>query len=114
MSGCTSNANNRCCQGDFLNGLSLLTFKDTILIVYMGLCGTLLAYYFWMKGAFVLGPHKVTSIFNIMPIFTLVISVLAGTQVQWIQVVGIALVGAGVLISNAYPYLKQRSKSVQT
>lgn len=100
-------------KGDFLNGISLLAFKDIALIVYMGLCGTLLAYYFWMKGAFVLGPHKVTSLFNTLPVFTLIISILAGTEAQWIQIVGIAFVGIGVFIGNAYPYVKQRLQSVQ-
>lgn len=91
-----------------IHALNAITFQDAALLIYMGLGGTLIAYYFWMKGAQQLGPDRVTSLFNLMPVFTVAISVLTGGDVGWIQIAGIFLVGCGILIGNAYPVLKQQ------
>lgn len=91
-----------------IHALNAITFQDAALFIYMGLGGTLIAYYFWMKGAQQLGPDRVTSLFNLMPVFTVAISVLTGGDVGWIQIAGIFLVGCGILIGNAYPVLKQQ------
>ncbi len=90
-------------QSGFNNSLNSITFQDLLLITYMSLFGTLIAYYFWMKGAIVLGPDKTSSLFNIMPVFSLLISFFAGQPAQWVHILGIFLVGIGVYIGNSAP-----------
>ena len=83
-----------------LRELSLLTERDIVMITYMGLCGTLLAYTFWINGSITLGPVKVTSAFNLLPIFALLISYFSGEEITYIQVLGVILVGIGIVAGN--------------
>ncbi len=83
-----------------------------MLILYMGICGTLVAYFFWMKGTQVIGPRKVTSLFNLIPVFTLLISMTMGVMPHLIQLVGIVLVTAGVVVANSYPHVKTHIQSL--
>ncbi|HHX8312272.1 DMT family transporter [Vibrio chemaguriensis] len=100
-------------HGDFSRSLNAITFKDLSLIAYMSLFGTLIAYYFWMKGAIVLGPDKMSPLFNIMPVFTLLISFISGEQAQWENVLGVFIVAAGVYIGNSAPFARLRRVAEQ-
>lgn len=95
-----------------LVAIEAITFSDTMLILYMGICGTLVAYFFWMKGTQVIGPRKVTSLFNLIPVFTLLISMTMGVMPHLIQLVGIVLVTAGVVVANSYPHVKTHIQSL--
>ncbi|MCR9548630.1 DMT family transporter [Vibrio antiquarius] len=100
-------------HGDFSRSLNTITFKDLSLIAYMSLFGTLIAYYFWMKGAIVLGPDKMSPLFNTMPVFTLLISFISGEQAQWENVLGVFIVAAGVYIGNSAPFARLRRVAEQ-
>ncbi|MGF1733240.1 DMT family transporter [Photobacterium kasasachensis] len=89
-----------------LVAIQSMTQSDMMIILYMGICGTLVAYYFWMQGTQVIGPRKVTSMFNLIPVFTLVISMALGTMPYLTQLVGIVLVTAGVVIANSNDRIK--------
>ncbi|UXI03913.1 DMT family transporter [Photobacterium sp. TY1-4] len=93
-----------------IHAFQAMTTQDAALLVYMGLGGTLVAYYFWLKGARDLGPDRVTSLFNLMPVFTVLISISNGGRIEWTQAAGIVLVGCGVIIGNAYPVIKLKLK----
>ncbi|MEJ2765036.1 DMT family transporter [Photobacterium sp. MCCC 1A19761] len=93
-----------------IRAFQALTTQDAALLIYMGLGGTLIAYYFWMKGARDLGPDRVTSLFNLMPVFTVLISMVNGGRIEWTQTAGIVLVGCGVITGNAYPVIKLKLK----
>jgi len=73
----------------------------------MGILGTLVAYFLWMKATQTIGPQKVTSMFNLIPMFTLLISMSMGTQPHLIQLTGITCITVGVIFANAYPSLKR-------
>ncbi|QUM84825.1 DMT family transporter [Moritella sp. 28] len=84
-----------------------MTLKDLVLLSYMGILGTLVAYFLWMKATQTIGPQKVTSMFNLIPMFTLLISMSMGTQPHLIQLTGITCITVGVIFANAYPSLKR-------
>ncbi|NRB68295.1 MAG: DMT family transporter [Vibrio sp.] len=90
-------------EGDLILDMARLTSQDALLVLYMGLFGTLLSYYFWMKGAIVLGPKKTTSLFNALPVFSLLISLFMGATIFWIQLVGVAVVALGFFVGNISP-----------
>ncbi|MCO7254877.1 DMT family transporter [Dickeya oryzae] len=72
------------------------------LLAYMAIAGTVLAYYFWIKGCQVLGPEKTSVTTNLTPVFTLVISFIMGKAVEPIQIIGMAIIIIGVLLATGY------------
>ncbi|WP_338885786.1 DMT family transporter [Xenorhabdus sp. TH1] len=80
--------------GDYL-AISGLSWS---LLAYMGIAGTVMAYYFWTKGCQVLGPEKTSITTNLIPIFTLCISFIMGKSITMIQIVGMIIIICGVLL----------------
>ncbi|ATZ96401.1 MULTISPECIES: DMT family transporter [Dickeya] len=72
------------------------------LLAYMAIAGTVLAYYFWVKGCQVLGPEKTSITTNLTPVFTLAISFIMGKTVEPIQIIGMAVIIIGVLLGTGY------------
>lgn len=69
-------------------------------LFYMALCGTVLGYVFWFAAAARIGPARTASFFNLVPVFTLLVS-LAGGQRPWpAQLFGVALVLSGVTLAS--------------
>lgn len=79
-----------------------LSVKTHIILMYMGVCGSVLAYIYWLKGVFFLGPDKSAIAFNLVPVFTLLVSLAFGLIPNLVQVLGMILVLAGVLISSGW------------
>ena len=79
-----------------------LSFKTHSILMYMGVCGSVLAYIYWLKGVYVLGPEKSAIAFNLVPVFTLLVSLAFGSIPNSVQVMGMVLVLAGVLISSGW------------
>lgn len=79
--------------------LSLTTHS---ILIYMGVCGSVLAYIYWLKGVYFLGPEKSAIAFNLVPVFTLLVSLAFGSIPNMVQVLGMLLVLAGVLISSGW------------
>ncbi|WP_399425266.1 DMT family transporter [Vibrio campbellii] len=99
---------------DFRSSLNQITLIDLSLIAYMSLFGTLFAYYFWMKGAIELGPDKISPLFNIMPVFTLLISFFSGQHIQFEHIFGVSIVAIGIYVGNSAPSTKSCAKSLKT
>ncbi len=70
-----------------------------LILLYMALCGTVLAYLFWLRGIQDLGPQRASLAFNLVPVFTLLINLLLGQLPHIEQFIGMALVLCGVLIA---------------
>jgi drug/metabolite transporter (DMT)-like permease len=68
--------------------LSLTTHAT---LFYMSICGTVLAYIFWLRGVHFLGPDKSAIAFNLVPVFTLIVSLALGTLPNAIQLAGMLL-----------------------
>lgn len=69
------------------------------LILYMAICGSALAYLSWNYAIEQLGPSRTSLFFNLVPVFTVVVSFVSGMSIDWTQMVGGALVIGGVLIA---------------
>lgn len=70
------------------------------ILLYMALCGTVLAYLFWLRGVQHLGPERAVIAFNLVPVFTLLVNLLFGRLPQFEQCVGMLLVFTGVLVAG--------------
>jgi drug/metabolite transporter (DMT)-like permease len=90
-----------------LSTIGELSVKTHSILIYMGVCGSVLAYIYWLKGVYFLGPEKSAIAFNLVPVFTLLVSLAFGSIPNVVQVLGMILVLAGVLISSGW----KRSKN---
>lgn len=72
------------------------------ILMYMALCGTVLAYIFWLRGVQALGPQRASIAFNLVPVFTLLVNLALGQPPKLAQFFGMALVFAGVFISSGW------------
>jgi len=79
-----------------------LSFTTHAILMYMGVCGSVLAYIYWLKGVFFLGPDKSAIAFNLVPVFTLLVSLAFGSIPNSVQVLGLLLVLVGVVISTGW------------
>ena len=85
-----------------LTDLPQLQLVDHALLVYMSLFGSVLAYIYWLKGVHLLGPEKSAIAFNLVPVFTLVVSLASGQLPNSLQLLGMLLVLAGVIIFTGW------------
>jgi drug/metabolite transporter (DMT)-like permease len=90
-----------------LSDIPQLSLTTHSILMYMGVCGSVLAYIYWLKGVQFLGPEKSAIAFNLVPVFTLLVSLAFGSIPNIVQVLGMLLVLAGVLISSGWR-LKKR------
>ena len=79
-----------------------LSLTTHAILMYMGVCGSVLAYIYWLKGVFFLGPDKSAIAFNLVPVFTLLVSLAFGSIPNAAQIMGLVLVLTGVLISTGW------------
>jgi drug/metabolite transporter (DMT)-like permease len=94
----------------FLGGLSLFQSSGAPLsqqptgvvasIVFMAVCGSVLAYFWWNAGIAKIGAAKTAVFFDLVPIWTMLIAVSVGQTVSGGQVLGSVLVISGVLLSS--------------
>lgn len=82
--------------------ISHLSLTTHIILFYMGVCGSVFAYIFWLKGVYFLGPDKSAIAFNTVPVFTLIVSLIFGTIPNAMQILGMVLVLIGVVISSGW------------
>ncbi len=93
-----------------LTDIPQLSFTTHSILMYMGVCGSVLAYIYWLKGVYFLGPEKSAIAFNLVPVFTLLVSLVFGSIPNIVQVLGMLLVLAGVLISSGWKFKKRANK----
>lgn len=89
-------------QGEIHYDYSSISLSSYALLGYMGLLGTVVAYYFWVKGCQVLGPERISVTTNLIPLFTLVISFILGQQIEPVQLIGTVIILLGVLFGSGY------------
>ncbi|HEU4962735.1 MAG TPA: DMT family transporter [Bacilli bacterium] len=73
-------------------------------ILFMALLGSVLAYLWWNQGIAKIGASKTSIFFNLVPIWTMVISLATGGTILTVQVVGGILVISGVLFSSGFSF----------
>ncbi|HEY8941696.1 MAG TPA: DMT family transporter [Cellvibrio sp.] len=79
-----------------------LSWETHGILFYMASFGTVFAYIFWLKGVHFLGPDKSAIAFNLVPVSTLIVSLALGSYPNKIQLLGMLLVLAGVVISSGW------------
>ena len=83
-------------------------------LIYMALFGSVLAYLFWNYGIAQLGAGPISIFFNLVPVFTVVISIVAGQSISLLQIIGGMVVIFGVLISVNFIKLPVYFKKLAT
>jgi drug/metabolite transporter (DMT)-like permease len=79
---------------------------------YMAVCGTVLAYVFWLQGVQALGPQRAAIAFNLVPVSALLVNLVLGTPPSVEQCLGLLLVFAGVLVASGWrPPVKRMSST---
>ena len=89
-----------------LTDIPHLALATHSILMYMGVCGSVLAYIYWLKGVYFLGPEKSAIAFNLVPVFTLLVSLVFGSLPNIMQAFGMLLVLVGVLISSGWKQKK--------
>lgn len=82
--------------------LATQTPATMAVVIYMALCGTVLAYIFWLRGVQDLGPQRASIAFNLVPVFTLLVNLALGQWPSPVQIAGLFAVIAGVLIASGW------------
>lgn len=85
-----------------LTTIPQLSLNAHLILIYMSVFGSVLAYIFWLSGIYALGPERATIAFNLVPVFTLLVNLALGSVPQTLQFVGMALVLGGVFISSGW------------
>lgn len=85
-----------------------------LIMAYMAVCGTVLAYLFWLQGIQALGPQRAAITFNLVPVSALLVNLALGTLPSAEQCLGLLLVFAGVVVASGWrPYLKRSAATAK-
>ncbi|HVZ57114.1 MAG TPA: DMT family transporter [Chitinophagaceae bacterium] len=68
--------------------------------ISMGIFGTFLAYVFWLRGIASAGTYMASLLYNLIPLFTYLISVAAGQSIGLPQTLGGLLIVSGILLAQ--------------
>ncbi|MFM2485791.1 DMT family transporter [Celerinatantimonas yamalensis] len=79
-------------------------------LVYIGVFGTVAGYLLWLNGVHHLGSANASLFFNFVPIFSVLTSFILGQAVTRLQLCGIVIVIAGLLL----PYIRRIKRMLQT
>lgn len=69
-------------------------------LIYMAAFGSVVAYFFWNIGVTHMGASKTSVFYNLVPVFTVLISICLGKPVSYIHVIGGIIVIFGVTIAS--------------
>lgn len=94
-------------QSDLIKEIEEISTYNQIILIYMGLVGSVLAYLFWNVGIKELGAANTSLFFNFVPVFTLLLAFIMGTIPNLLQLAGALLVISGVIYATgSYQILK--------
>lgn len=79
-------------------------------VVYIGVFGTVAGYLLWLNGVRHLGATNAALFFNLVPIFSLLTSYMLGQEVTALQLFGMMVVIAGLLLPQI-PLVKREPKA---
>lgn len=74
---------------------------------YVIICSTMIAYLFWFNGIQKLGAGRASIFFNFVPVFSMLVALLAGQALNIWQLIGTVLVMLGVLSSGGFIHIKR-------
>ncbi|WHY87388.1 EamA family transporter [Neobacillus novalis] len=71
-------------------------------ILFMAIFTSVLGYLWWNRAMEMIGAAKTSIFFNLVPVVTMILSIITGTQVSIVQVLGTTMVILGVLTSSGF------------
>ncbi|WP_256594771.1 DMT family transporter [Serratia grimesii] len=83
-----------------LQNLASASLSVHAAVVYLALCGSLLAYLLWFNGLEKIGSVRTAIFFNLAPVFTMLVATITGTAPNVWQLTGAAWVILGVLLAS--------------
>lgn len=81
-------------------------------VAYLAVCGSVLGYLFWFSATRRLGAAHTAAFFNLVPVFTLLISLAGGQAPETAQLLGVAAVVGGVALASRGGRVRQPARSV--
>lgn len=81
-------------------------------IAFMALGTSVLGYLWWNRGIAEIGAGKTSLFFNLVPIVTMIISLMSGVPISLFQVIGVVLVLAGVLTASGFFQVSRRNEKI--
>ena len=87
-------------NNNLLISLSNITIKNHLILVYMAVCGTVLAYLFWNFGIKEIGAANTAVFFNLVPVFTMILALFTGSVPNLLQISGALIVICGVILAT--------------
>lgn len=79
-----------------------ITNEALISMAFMGLLGSVLAYYFWNYGVKQIGADGSAIFINLVPLFATLMSLFIGQTINFTQIIGGVLIISGVYFSNKF------------
>jgi drug/metabolite transporter (DMT)-like permease len=92
--------------------LSKITLAAWGAVLFMAIFTSVLGYLWWNKGMETIGVGNTSLFFNLVPVVTMVISIITGTPVSISQILGTILVILGVLTSTGFLKFKKGQKTL--
>jgi drug/metabolite transporter (DMT)-like permease len=90
--------------------LSHATWSAWGAILFMALFTSVLGYLWWNKGMATIGASNTSLFFNLVPVVTMILSILTGALITLPQVIGTCLVIVGVLTASGFLSLRKKQK----
>lgn len=90
--------------------LSHVTWSAWGAILFMALFTSVLGYLWWNKGMATIGASNTSLFFNLVPVVTMILSILTGALITLPQVIGTCLVILGVLTASGFLNLRRKQK----
>ncbi|MGQ3380855.1 DMT family transporter [Priestia endophytica] len=90
--------------------LSHVTVSAWGAILFMALFTSVLGYLWWNKGMATIGASNTSLFFNLVPVVTMILSILTGASISLPQVIGTCLVILGVLTASGFLRLRRKQK----
>ncbi|MFK7682026.1 DMT family transporter [Priestia megaterium] len=90
--------------------LSHVTWSAWGAILFMALFTSVLGYLWWNKGMATIGASNTSLFFNLVPVVTMILSILTGVLITLPQVIGTCLVILGVLTASGFLRIRKKQK----
>lgn len=87
-------------NNNLIVSLSNITMKNHLILIYMAVCGTVLAYLFWNFGIKEIGAANTAVFFNLVPVFTMILTLFTGSVPNLLQISGALIVICGVILAT--------------
>jgi len=91
--------------------LSYVTLSAWGAILFMALFTSVLGYLWWNKGMATIGASNTSLFFNLVPVVTMILSIITGSIISLPQIIGTCLVILGVLTASGFMRLKRKQKA---